>query len=769
MIRWGLVFTSAAAACTLLAPASPLAQEFIEEIVVTAEKRVSTVQDTAVAVSAFTQNDLDNLLTQRFDDLQRIVPNLQMGSTGDLSKLSIRGVGNELVQARGDPGVAMHLAGMYQPRPDQLFHTFYDLERIEVLRGPQSTLYGRNANGGTINLLPARPDSERLYLAGDIEYAEFDKLRFRGTVNLPLAEERLAARVAFVHQDEDGKMQSNTPGLDDVNEDDVSGVRPSIRWTPTDNLEIYLLADFVRMDGTGPVQRSLRDPNFSQLVGGAYGSNPFSCAFFGIGAFAFSGTCAPATPQSDDLYETTLDVAPDRNVDYDTYVLEIDWSLNGVTLTSVTGFQETENESTRDIDASDADILTLSLHAESRTKSQELRLQSDSDDPLQWMVGGYWFEDTSESLDTVFAFGADSSFGALVPLFGPIVATSGRGTQSSAESWAAFGRLEYQVNENWAVKAGLRYTDEEKEGYRAPLFFFGFPTGFPIVADDDFENVSGDLSAEYTPDDDTLIYLKFARGFKSGGQNLGSVANPVFDEETVNSLELGWKKTFLDGRAQANAAFFYYGYEDYQVQVFDATLPPVGGNTNFNYDATVWGIEFESRWLPVENLEIGFNAAYLNTELDEGVNEDQRDSILTFDAAFTPGQVILLPPPRQSLEGNDLPRAPELSLSGSVRYNIRLGEAGVLTPGVRLYWQDKIHYDVFNSSLNTQDSYALVDLHLNWSSPGGRYYAQLFVRNATDEEYATDILSTSLQNGGHETASLGVPRIFGVRVGAQMN
>ena len=769
MNRRVLAFTFTAAACAALAPASTVAREFIEEIVVTAEKRESTVQDTAVAVSAFTQADLDTALTQRFDDLQRMVPNLQMGSTGDLSKLSIRGVGNELVQASGDPGVALHLAGMYQPRPNQLFHTFYDLERIEVLRGPQSTLYGRNANGGTINLVPARPDPGGPGFAGDVEFAEFDKLRLRGTVNLPLAGERLAARVAFVHQDEDGKVRSSAPGIDDVNEDDVSGVRPSVLWTPTDRLGVYLLAEFVRMDGTGPVQRALRDPNFSQLVGGTYGSNPFTCAFFGIGAFTLSGTCAPATPQVGDLYETALDVAPDRNVDYDTYVLEIDWSLNGMTLTSVTGFQETENRSTRDIDASDADILALSLDSESRTRSQELRLQSDSDDPLQWMVGGYWFDDVSKSPDTVFAFGADSSFGALIPLFGPIVITSGPGTQSSAESWAAFGRVEYRVDERWAVKAGLRRTDEEKKGYRAPLLFLGFPTGPAVFADDDFQNVSGDLSAEYTPDDDTLWYLKFARGFKSGGQNLGSVANPLFDEEIVSSIELGWKKTFLDGRAQANTAFFYYGYEDYQVQVFDATLPPVGGNTNFNYDATVWGIEFESRWVPVENLEFGFNAAYLNTELDEGINEDQRDAILTFDAAFTPGQVILLPPPRQSLGGNRLPRSPELGLSGSVSYDIQLGEAGVLTPGARLYWQDKVHYDVFNSSLNTQDSHTLVDAYLNWNSAGGRYYAQLFVRNATDEEYATDILSTSLQNGGHETASVGIPRIFGIRVGARMN
>ncbi|MCY3814411.1 MAG: TonB-dependent receptor [Gammaproteobacteria bacterium] len=762
MTRLRLFAATSAVAALAGAPAS--AQDLIEEIVVTAEKRESTVQRTAVAVTALAQADLDEALAQRFDDLARVVPNLQMGSTGDASKLSIRGVGNELVQAGGDPGVALHLAGMYQPRPAQLFHTLYDLERVEVLRGPLSTLYGRNANGGTLNVLPARPDADALGADADVEFADHGRRRVRAAFNVPLAA-GAAARIALVHQDEDGKIDA-TDGAGGVNEDDIAAVRPSLLWRASDRLSVYLLAEHVRLKGTGPVQRALRDPNFSQLVGAPYGANPATCAFVGAGALTATGTCAPATPQPRAFYRTTLDVEPMRDAEYATYVAELRIALGDALLTAVTGLQETRSEALRDIDASDADILALGSLAESRTKSQELRLQSDSDAALQWMFGAYWFRDEFESLRPVFTFGYDSSFGALAALTGsPVVLTTGPGTGSRDASRAAFGRLEWRASERLAVKAGLRYTDESKRGYRAPLMWGPVPFGVAIEADDEFDNVSGDLSVEYTPNPDALWYAKFARGFKSGGQNLGSIANPKYDEETVNALELGWKRRALDGRAQANVAVFRYDYRDYQVQVFDATLPPVGGNTNFNYDATVWGAELETRWLPRADLQLALNLAYLSTELREGINEDQRDAILTFDATFAPGAVVLVPPPSQRLRGNELPRAPGLGASLAVDYQRPLRGGASISAGARAYWQDDVFYDVLNSPFNRQASLAQVDAYVGWTSPGRRYVLQLFGRNLGNTEYATDILSTSLQNGGHETAALGLPRTLGIRIG----
>ena len=758
------LFAAIPAVAALLGAPAAAQEDVIEEIVVTAEKRESTVQRTAVAVTAVSQADLDEALAQRFDDLARIVPNLQMGSTGDASKLSIRGVGNELVQAGGDPGVALHLAGMYQPRPAQLFHTLYDLERIEILRGPQSTLYGRNANGGTLNVLPARPDPDGFDADADVEFADHGRRRARAAFNVPFGP-RAAARIALVHQDEDGKI-AGTGGTGAVNEDDIAAVRPSLLWRPTDRLSVHLLAEQVRLAGTGPVQRALRDPNFSQLVGAPYGADPFTCAFFGAGALTATGTCAPATPQPPDFYRTSLDVEPMRDDEYATYVAELRLALGDALLTSVTGLQETRSASRRDIDASDGDILALESLAESRTKSQELRLQSVADAPLQWMLGAYWFHDEFESLRPVFTFGYASSFGALAVLTGgPLVLTSGPGTGSRDESSAVFARLEWRADERLALKAGLRYTEESKRGYRAPLMWGAVPFGVPVSADDDFDNVSGDLSAEYTPSADALWYARYARGFKSGGQNLGSIANPKFDQETVNALEFGWKRRALGGRAQTSLAVFRYDYRDYQVQVFDATLPPVGGNTNFNYDATVWGAELETRWLPRADLEVAFHAAYLATEIGEGVNEDQRDAILTFDASFTPGAVVLVPPPSQQLRGNELPRAPGLSASLSLDYERPLPGGASVSAGARAYWQADVFYDVLNNPLNRQQSFALVDAHLGWTSPGGRYDVGLFARNVGNAEYATDILSTSLQNGGHETASLGIPRTVGVRLG----
>ncbi len=572
----------------------------MEQITVTARRREETLQEVPVAVTAFTETALENLDVQDMGDLDAQVPNLTVyAARGSNSTVTayIRGVGQSDPLWGVDPGVGVYLDDVYIARPQGALLDVIDIERVEVLRGPQGTLYGKNTIGGAIKYVtkPLTPDFGSTTTVAVGNYSQLD---VKSSLNLPLGSDSIVGRVSVASLSRDGFGENRRTG-EPVSDKEILVGRGTLGFYPSDTVSVILAADW--LDDQGGVR-------------GAKRLNPFN----------------PADPTRtaplDDRYDTLSGMPNVNDTSMDGASATINWNLaDNWWFKSVTAYRESDTDTTIDFDLLPNKIADVrALYADEQL-SQEFQFNYASD---SWsgVFGVYWFD--GEAGGTVFNNFFNLQFGTT------------NGTVDT-ESYALYGEGTFPINDTLSITAGLRYTDESKTADVLNQFFanaqFTTPIATPSDFTDsvDFQNLSPKVSLDWQIDDDTLVYGLISRGFKSGGFNIRANVSAVpasalpFDDESVTSFEIGTKQSFNDDTLFLNASLFHNKYEDIQLSVFsaydsngDGTDDSFFGDFTNAGKATVQGLELEMQWLATERLSISGNAAYLDATYDEFVSRN---------------------------------------------------------------------------------------------------------------------------------------------------
>ena len=709
----------------LLATTAAIAMTFsysanaTDEIIVTATRTGETsIQRTPLAVSAFAADTLDKAGVIDIENIAQITPGLTFSANGPWAISSIRGVGTNNVFAGGDPSVTVQVDGVYFARVSAGNIDFLDVERVEVLRGPQGTLYGRNAVGGTINVITKDPEefeARARFTAGN-----YDLYRGEFAVAGPLAPERVYASLAGQISKRDGYIEQLVPGEEDSWDEDRWSLRGKLKFVLADNVDFTLAADYTNQD-------ELFNNDTVRVV------QPFSDGF------------APGHFEVASDFENGLDLERWGVSGKFVWELSDQWAV-----TSTTAYRDSDVVLGADLDNSAA-FVTHTVHfPEDQTQfTQELLLNGDLG-PLN-VVGGFFYfnEDVTSFFNNQFA---------LFSIY------QSNGIANETNSYAGFVQGTYQLTDALSVTAGVRYTKDKKDGVNTSGADFvdpvigvipDFPSDFatlPVTlaaganVELDFDAFTPKFGLDYQINDDVFLYASVTRGFKSGGfnlltdtLNLPTVTPVPYDEEKVWSYEAGLKLTIADGRGRFNVTGFYYDYEGLQVNQFLSSGS--FGQAIFNAPgAEIFGVEVETSANLTEYLSVGGNVAYLSAEYDGSF-------LVPDDPNPVPGTLV-------DADGNKTNDAPEWSGNIYAELNAPIGDH--LTGGLRIdaSYKGDVFYTPSNNPLEAQDSYWLLNVGASVSTNDGRWTAGLRARNLTDEEY----IARAVTLIGVTSARPGAPR-----------
>ncbi|MEP5764537.1 MAG: TonB-dependent receptor [Halieaceae bacterium] len=810
--------------CTLLAGAIngqlAFAQGgFLEEIIVTAEKRETTLQDTPIAVSAFTQDELERGLINNNMDIQFAVPNMLM-SKGffTTANINIRGIGNLAVGAAGDAGTGVHMNGVYLNN-SRIFETeYFDTERVEVLRGPQGTLYGRNTTAGVINVITQKPEEE---FGGfiDASYGDYSYVRARGALNIPLTD-NISQRFSMFYTNRDGYVDNIYQG-GDIDGRDMYSVRSSTYFQIGDNTDANLVINYFdedsdRMRGSGNyckkdpdgVLGCLPNANFANETGNTGGT---------VGGL-LTGTVSAITglpfPSDDnansinpkDTRDANFDFNPQYEADETIVTLEINHDLGNMMFTSVTGYQDSSLDARNDYDGTvaseewpfpvtynrgpDGPITVQRLYQNDRSTTdpeqwtQEFRLASDFDGDWNFMAGAFYLDYESEVHYYVYS-SALAVFGQTLGLPENTHVFDNDTKKYQLDSWALFGEFYYDISDTVEMTLGLRYTDEQKEADQRSVYLNflddpNVPGGSYQNFKDDWQETTGKANVNWHLSDDVMLFATAARSYKSGGFNPISsesdLLNPAlggnpglanFDPEYINSIEIGAKTRLLDNTLQANITAFYYDYEDLQVSKIVAQT-----SVNENMDADIFGAEGEFIWAPSENWTFSTNLSYLDTELGDLDTFDPADpnQMGTADGIVSLGNGNLVvscncPGIETNVDGNDIPNAPKFTAYLMGRYSHFLNNGMRLDLQANYYYQDDFYTRIFNAADDQLDSWDVWNASIVLNSANEDWYVEAWGRNLGDEDNYTGQYLQDAAVGLYRTYQLLEPRTYGITAG----
>lgn len=670
----------------------------LEEIVVTASKRSESLQDVPIAVTAYSGEQLRGLAIGDIESLAVQTPSFAFSKAGGEAQIYIRGVGTNIFGVGADPSVAVNLDGVYLGRTNMGLTQFLDIERVEVLRGPQGTLYGRNATGGAINLVSRMPGSalEGYVTAG---VGEFDRVEVEAAAGGPL-DDKWGFRVAARYMKDDGYTEDLDPaGGDKLDDNDIQAYRGILQYAPGNGFTATLIADYSEFSN-GNTSIVPRD---------------------GLGLAETLG----AVPTGS-IHKQRNDLPTFFDWDSSGVTLNLEWQAGGgMTLTSISGYKDYTSDFLFNTDGTEIDITRSNFKYDSEQFSQELRLASDPAQDLRWILGAFYFDERkSGGLGLVRA--------SLVPARSFIIPS-----ENDTKAWAVFGELSYNVTEKFTLTAGVRYNDEEKDDFSSFGLVFDVlglespapvtPVGAPRQASDSWDAWTPKFGLEYRMSDSVLYYATATRGFKSGGYNSLQPSNPVYDPEFIWAYELGVKSQLADDRLRLNAAAFYYDYTDLQVSTFLNNLTFI---TNAA-EATVTGLEVELLARATEQLELGLAVSWLDAEYDEFITAFGSQPCTPVPPATTCTRPLI----PFDASGNQLVNAPEWKLNATARYDVPLGSAGSLVLFSQVSYQDDVFFTQINEPEVGQEAFTLLDARIAWLDAAGHWELAAFGRNLTDEEY----------------------------------
>jgi len=698
----------------------------LEELVVTARRRSENIQDTPISITAFSAEGLAARNVVSLDSIANFTPSLSINGSSAFSGSSqtvsvfMRGIGQTDFTMNTDPGVGIYVDGVYLSRSVGALLDLVDVERLEVLHGPQGTLFGRNSVGGAINITSTRP-------ADDVEgkvYASVgsDDWYILGlTTDLPINED-LKTRLSIQKQDRDGYIERDGDGKEMGDKDNLSA-RLSAVWNASESLEVFFSADYTRSRENGvPLTLQKVDP------GAAFAAahNIIVAPQLNPDLLAYpSGCLDPEGAQvgGDACYNERW-ISDDESTTFGTYESYSDvdvWGASAtitydlspsITFKSITAYRDLESEFARDGDGSPLQINSTEDIFDYRQWSEEIQLSGTVlGDKLNYIIGGFYFDEKGRNPNIVD--------------FGYVRFLSGGDIHNT--SVAVFGQADYNITDYLTITGGLRYTDEKKRftpeqrvlsSYHVPFFppFLNFSAGDPLTTTQQQETDASELTPHVNlavrPDDNSMYYISYSRGFKSGGytQRIFPALEtpPSFDPETVDVIELGFKLDLLDRRLRLNGAAYYTWYEDLQITVPVGVAP----TTQNAAEASIKGFELEALAMPFDDLTVSLGIGYTDAQYDE--LDDSVSATITRDNMF--------------------PGTSEWTANASVAYERQLDNGLVLTP--RLDWSYRSEFFFDAENFVPQDDYQLINLSLNLVSVEQDWSITLFSNNIADEEFS---------------------------------
>ncbi len=737
----------------------------VEEILVTARKRSENLQETPVAITAFTGKAIVDAFATDFRDFNGQSPNVLIEENegfGSATAFTIRGLGTSDVESAYEPAVGVVVDGIFFARATGGLVDLFDVEQIEVLRGPQGILFGKNTTGGSINMVSKKPNGE-FRGEGEIKLGNYKRIEVRAAVETPITD-TLALRVSGFSVHADGYVKDLNTGKDRGGED-VSGLRGVLVFKPNNNIDSTFIAEYTRdrSGGFGPQ----RVDSFG---------NPGPVSFLPSGKVDLDGRPrAGRYSAPDKIFVDAYFLANTTNIDLGNHVL-----------TSVTGWRRFNESINLDLDATDdapgfgTINVDLTRDQPYTQFSQELRIASnDRASRLSYVLGLYYFRSRYQLEQTVF-------FGTPLPL-----PSSG---DQTVNSYAVFGQANYEIASGLRLTLGGRYTTERKRFASDTLdvglfgcFDPAFAAANPICAggaNNPFTNTAVDFrdklkSSNFSPkvgldykfSDDVFAYASWTRGFKSGGYNGratdstpkadgGNLVGP-YKDETVDSFELGVKTDLLDRRLRANVALFWNEFKDAQLEVLTQTNGPALGTSIENAGKLrTRGIEAEITAVPVDRLTLNASIGYLDAKYLEFCQDINRSPI----SAKGPGVLGCNPSVPTATDNTDLrvPRAPKWSTNLGASYDIELNQAGTLT--VSANWARTSSMSIIrgNERWSERKTTNLIDANIRFADSQDRFTVAAYGKNLTKELF---INSAFPQGNFGNWVAYNRPREYGVQVG----
>lgn len=693
------------------------------DIIVTAQKREGTVQQTPLAISAVGGAELQSRQITNIEALAPSLPGVSFGQQAGFARIFIRGLGLD-VSAGGQEGrIAFHTDGVYISRPSAQLSSFFDVNRVEVVRGPQGTLYGRNATGGAINVITNDPENS---LGGFVRgtVGNYHLFQQEGALTGPITD-GISGRIAFINTDRGGYGKNLTLGQD-IDDEHSYALRGKLKIAPSEDFSLILSADYSHQNdrafynhftgrGAGVNAAGVSTPTRATALGGLVPSNPRDTfantpwvnyrTFWGLGATATA-------------------------------------NLGFATLTSITGYRDSKMETRGDHEDTQIDVSHYQVNEYSKQYSEELRLDGDIG-RLKWLIGGFYFHEKiyAESVFSPFLSFTSPAFPSRGAVFNGHFKT---------DAQAVFGQLDYEIIDNVTLSAGLRYSHEKKSiDQRGAVELFvpysnGFTPNYTLFQDRSitFNSTTPRFSVEWKPSNNLLFYATYAKGFKSGGFSLTNFTS-IVKPEKLEDFEGGFKVTVMNGGLRVNGSVFHYNYDDLQVQ-------KVLGNTSIVVNAAsakVDGVEGEIVIRPVQGLELSANGSYLDARFTDFVSADEARPAL--------GNI--------DLSGNRLAGSPKWAGNAAAQYTIPVASGDVQVRGEVVY-KGLIYYSFYNRPDVAQDSNTKFNANLNYNGNSG-VTVSLWIKNIGNKRTYGSQQPGAGFLGFPIIGIYDPPRTFGVSVG----
>ena len=694
----------------------------LEEVTVTAQKREQSLQDVPLSITVTTGEMIDRMNMNDVRDIANATPGLFAGGTQTSHPtFFIRGVGTDDFAQVVTSQISLYRDGVYQGTGLTHLATNMDLERVEVLKGPQGTLWGRNTTGGLINFISRknRPgDETEGYI--DLSYAEFNEFEANAAVGGNLTDS-VGGRLAVKYRNSDGFIDSVAPGIvaDDLHDTEEYAIRASFVIEASDKLTLAPTFTYLNSDSFTAASQT-------------FGSIPVPGC---VNPGRLGSTCPDAfgNVANPDIHNLVSETDSFEDAEAYSISLTANYDLGNWTLTSITAYSDADGASHADTDGTSVPgggagpVLLSSFATEYEGFSQELQFTSDYNGAFNFVLGAYYYTDEIETY-----------WGTWLPILGfnPFIgnfSTLAREQQAEADSIAVFGEVNFQVNDRWGLIGGIRVTNDKRE-FEGESFFFTQPTNFNFMsesfvrnnlflpsgsgrADNSSTEPSWRVSTVYAITENSNLWATISKGFKGADPNGGANANGSYnmaDPEFLTAYEVGFKSSLLDGAMNLEGSFFYYDYEDKQVLV-ESPDPLLGNIQNLLNAGTLEmkGVDIHLNWAVTENFSLQGGYAYL-----DGQVEDLDAGVLG------------------SFSGNESAYSPEHSFNFIANYRWQLGNGGTITTQLDGSYTDEFFFTNGASPFAFTDSYFLMGGLLRYDSPDERWYVSLWGKNITDEEYA---------------------------------
>lgn len=705
----------------------------LDEVTVTARRRTESIQDVPVAVSAFGEEQIKDLQASTVEGLQGAVPNMNIaqgrGSANSVN-VFIRGIGQPDALQTFDPGVGMYVDDVYYSRLNGALFSLFDIQQLEVLRGPQGTLYGKNSTGGAIKLTTKNPfDNEGG--AVEVTAGDYGRLEGRFYVSGKLSD-TVAGSIAGAKITNDGYVKDAVTGKR-YNDDDTEALRMKLAFNPTDNFSAVLSLDTTKQDAALTLGRPMAPLLQTSLA-------PAGVIVLQPGE----------TGEWNRRAQTSFQNGEGQYLKHSGASLAMDWEINEqFTLKSISSYRKLKTKSYIDIDASEYELGDVLVALDQNQKSQEFQLHYDNGSNLHATFGAYYMKENVPSYQEAYADDLFSFLGAKVPFLRTI------DDDLTTTSTAAFAHVNWEFVPTWTVAAGVRWTKDKKDYDRSTSTFWGAPFAslngtVAFDAKASWTAVTPSISLQKEFSDNLMGYVSANRGFKSGGFN--GRANTVydtehakFDPEYVWTYELGLKGSSADHRLRGTATAFYSNYSDFQARVSqDVGTFPVLNAAKLN----IKGIELEGSALLGESTTLSAQLGWMDAKYDSFEDFRLDPSYAGYDP---------------TVNHDHVPFSPDVTARVALQHVFSLGDNGSLTFGGDVSYRSDTWLSVDNRKVLSQDAYTLLGAYGVWDSSQLTWQVRAGVRNLTDKQYKTEGQEFA-SVGNIQTAYYGLPRNWYVSV-----